>query len=738
MALSSAPPKAFVWGDNGAMLTPDEIERQRSLELAAAVRGVDTSPVQSWTQGAARVADAIAGAVRRGRLDAAAEDAQKQGAVDFAAAMQSLGGTSGTASQTGATAPYTASSAPGSAPGSADIGNLSGNDVYSGFIDTVKAGGLTNPYGLAAVAATGKAESGFSPGNVNRTWSDPSESGQPGTAGGIMSWRGPRYQALAATGDLSPAGQAKFFLSENPSLIQGLNSAKSVEEAQSLINRAWAFKGYNRPGGEAARRLSLAQGFLPTFQGGGAPAASQVASLDPRVGMPEAAAAIERTAPGSGFVDPYVSAPNGTPTAAAAIPTARPVAPNVPAVQMAGGGGRTADPVLNEAILKAMTSPYMNAGQREVVKALIQQRQSQFDAAREEENWMRRQQFEQQLQANDPARQLQMEYQRAQIDALKAKPQTQWQRLDDDTLYNPATGDIQEVGATATDGPRPFRFEGKSTEAQALNGLMDSGTLTPAQAQELAAGKTITGPNGEIIFMTPSGVFGQQDAQSAPTPIAVPQAAAGGPNVLTREAMPQPLIPGSGNPAPQISAGGQAGARSNAPRANGMITLTEPKVTIDEKKAMTFADRMTASGAIIDQHGTAGEGLMDSGLSQIPVLGNYLVSEEYQKLDQARRDFINAQLRRESGAVISPEEFDNARRQYFPQPGDSPDTVEQKRRNRQTVTKGMARDGGPTYAPPAPAAAEPLRAARDAIARGAPREKVIERLRASGINPEGL
>ncbi len=158
------------------------------------------------------------------------------------------------------TGPVTSQQIPGQPAASPSRASLQG-DTYRPFIDTVRSGGLTNPYGLAAVASTGRAESGWSAGNANRTWSDPSESGQPGTAGGIMSWRGPRYQALAATGDLSPEGQARFFLQEDPQLIQALNNAGSVEEAQQLMNQAWAFAGHDRPGGEAARRMAMAQNY---------------------------------------------------------------------------------------------------------------------------------------------------------------------------------------------------------------------------------------------------------------------------------------------------------------------------------------------------------------------------------------------------------------------------------------------------------------------------------------------
>jgi hypothetical protein len=50
-----------------------------------------------------------------------------------------------------------------------------------------------------------------------------------------------------------------------------------------------------------------------------------------------------------------------------------------------------------------------------------------------------------------------------------------------------------------------------------------------------------------------------------------------------------------------------------------------------------------------------------------------LRSRGAQKYDQAKADFINAQLRRESGAAIAQSEFSNADKQYFPVPGDTPD-----------------------------------------------------------------
>lgn len=80
---------------------------------------------------------------------------------------------------------------------------------------------------------------------------------------------------------------------------------------------------------------------------------------------------------------------------------------------------------------------------------------------------------------------------------------------------------------------------------------------------------------------------------------------------------------------------------------------------------------------------------------QMGTVGNVLLSANQQKAEQAQRDFVNAVLRQESGAVISPSEFENARKQYFPQPGDSDAVVEQKRANRQTAIEGFRVMSGP-------------------------------------------
>ena len=82
------------------------------------------------------------------------------------------------------------------------------------------------------------------------------------------------------------------------------------------------------------------------------------------------------------------------------------------------------------------------------------------------------------------------------------------------------------------------------------------------------------------------------------------------------------------------------------------------------------------------------------------------LSSNDQRAEQAQRDFVNAVLRQESGAAIGQAEFDNAKKQYFPQPGDLPEVIAQKANNRQLAIQGFDNSAGRAKmtAPPKPAA----------------------------------
>lgn len=135
------------------------------------------------------------------------------------------------------------------------------------------------------------------------------------------------------------------------------------------------------------------------------------------------------------------------------------------------------------------------------------------------------------------------------------------------------------------------------------------------------------------------------------------------------------------------------------------------KLNADQGKAATFADRMVNAHKVISENENINQGTSGAiggalANSSLPLIGgdsalyNTMSSDNRQKFNQAQRDFVNAILRKESGAAISQSEFENAKRQYFPQPGDNDAVLKQKATNRQTAIEGNMREAGSGYAPP--------------------------------------
>jgi len=134
-------------------------------------------------------------------------------------------------------------------------------------------------------------------------------------------------------------------------------------------------------------------------------------------------------------------------------------------------------------------------------------------------------------------------------------------------------------------------------------------------------------------------------------------------------------------------------------RKDGTIEFTEGgelgSLTEGQGKGLMFSQRMGASQKIINTVENEGTSIFNAIVSNVPFAGNLLTSPEYKLYEQAKRDFINAQLRFESGAAIAPSEFANADKQYFPQPGDTPEVIAQKRANRELAIQTMNAVSGP-------------------------------------------
>lgn len=112
------------------------------------------------------------------------------------------------------------------------------------------------------------------------------------------------------------------------------------------------------------------------------------------------------------------------------------------------------------------------------------------------------------------------------------------------------------------------------------------------------------------------------------------------------------------------------------------------------EKATEVMDQLLAKG--YDRTSNSASAEASSG--NLPLVGGAfkaLQSENTKRQDQAERNFVNAILRRESGAAISKDEFANAEQQYFPRAGDTPEVVAQKRQNMQQVVVALKAEAGP-------------------------------------------
>jgi len=111
-------------------------------------------------------------------------------------------------------------------------------------------------------------------------------------------------------------------------------------------------------------------------------------------------------------------------------------------------------------------------------------------------------------------------------------------------------------------------------------------------------------------------------------------------------------------------------------------------------EAAGFAVRADRSGHIIDQLGSLFTGMTSRGTGLVP---QGMRTQERQVFDQAVEDFINANLRDESGATIQDQEFDRAYSQYIPRPGDSEAVLAAKADNRRAIIASLRNEAGSEF-----------------------------------------
>jgi hypothetical protein len=126
------------------------------------------------------------------------------------------------------------------------------------------------------------------------------------------------------------------------------------------------------------------------------------------------------------------------------------------------------------------------------------------------------------------------------------------------------------------------------------------------------------------------------------------------------------------------------------------------KFTEGQTNSATFAVRMELAEDVLNQLDRAGfdPASFKNQIMQPDGKGLSAIKDPAQRrYAQAMRNFVTAQLRKESGAAISEGEFNTAYAQYFAQPFDDKTTLAQKADNRRAAMAGQRVAAGPAYEP---------------------------------------
>ena len=112
------------------------------------------------------------------------------------------------------------------------------------------------------------------------------------------------------------------------------------------------------------------------------------------------------------------------------------------------------------------------------------------------------------------------------------------------------------------------------------------------------------------------------------------------------------------------------------------------KLTEGQSKDTVFVTRATGALPKINALGDELTSLPQNVLGSLP-FGNYAKSPKYQQAEQAGKEFLQAILRKDTGAAITPAETQEYGTVYLPQPGDKPEVLAQKKESRDRAVEAI-------------------------------------------------
>lgn len=120
----------------------------------------------------------------------------------------------------------------------------------------------------------------------------------------------------------------------------------------------------------------------------------------------------------------------------------------------------------------------------------------------------------------------------------------------------------------------------------------------------------------------------------------------------------------------------------------------QPEIKDFQAQAAGFGRRMEQAEDIFNRLVKKGYDRTSGAQGAASYLPNTLKNEDLIEQEQAERNFLNATLRKESGASISKDEFASGEKQYFPRAGDTPQVLANKESNRKQAVEMMKLGAG--------------------------------------------
>lgn len=610
------------------IVSPETLKERRALARRLMEGAVDVSPVQHWTQGAARMAQALQGVT----ADWAADREEKRGQAAWKTTEANLFGGASPAPANPAASPSAdlAAASPNPSPVAAVKGydRPEAREIYEAAL---KSG--YQPHQAAAFTGAALAESSY------RTDARNPGDGRDGSDSiGIFQWNGDRATGLKQFAEREGkdwrdrATQVAYALQEQqgPETFAGqaIRNAKTPEDATAAMLHYLRPAGYTRDNpmgaGSSGVRMRNTNAILSLYGGDQAQAQPAVATEGQRPPVQPAQAA-----PSAASQDPASGAPNR----------------------------------MSLAQLMAMrNSPafaYAPKGTQELVSALIHRQVTQ--------------------EARDPRDGLIKDLTIAEKRATMAR----------DAEMMPLTrrSKMLEISKGERDmaGYRPASAEEKARLGYDKDTPIQIGPDGRAYADNAAARQNVEiirdAATGEIIAVDKNNIDGgikklreAGPSRDAPTTRQIKQPDGSEVAVQwdaqSREWVPM-RAPEGGNPV----------------KAPGKLTEQQSKDLVYYNRGLQSMEVMGTGEAL-----TGTQGLVGATVGQVPVIGNYAKSENYQQAEQASRNFLLSILRKDTGAAVTPSEEKIYGEVFLPRPGDPPSLVKQKFEARKQAIDAI-RDG---------------------------------------------